>query len=123
MNDTKISEIGTTVIPYTKASLEPAEPYLAATTMQKVNLDGLPAELKKKILRAAPNISALQNLARSSPLYYKIYVDERKVILPPVLLRDIGEENFPDALAVYKASQVEFDKSEGRIDRVKSFLL
>jgi len=122
MNDTKISEIGTTEIPYTKASLEPAEPHLAATTMQKVNLEGLPAELKKKILQSAPNISALQNLARSSPLYYKIYLDKRKVIIPPVLLRDIGEEGLPDALAVYKTSQVEFDKSEGGKDRVRSFL-
>jgi hypothetical protein len=39
-----------------------------------------------------------------------------------VLLRDIGIEVLPDALAVHKASQIGLGGSAGRMDSVKSFI-
>ena len=48
----------------------------AAMTLGNANLDGLPAELKLLILHSVPNISTLQALVRSSPLYYKAYLDK-----------------------------------------------
>ena len=82
-----------------------------AAAPSNASLDGLPAELKASILHSAPTVAALQTLVQSSPLYHKVYLDERKVILSTVLLRDIGPQVLADALAVYKASQIGFDGS------------
>ena len=86
------------------------------------SLDGLPTELKQLILHSAPNILALQALVRSSPVYHKAYLYERRVLLSTVLLRDIGTDVLPDALAVHKAFQIGFDESGGRKDDVRSFI-
>ncbi len=104
------------------AGFKPAEAQSVAATARNASLDGLPAELKISILRSAPNIPALQTLVRSSPLYHKFYLDKRKVILSAVLLRDIGTEILPDALAAHKASQIGFYESVGRKDSVQSFI-
>lgn len=93
-----------------------------AATPRDPSLDGLSAELKASILHSAPNIPALKALVRSLPLYHKVYLDNRKAILSAVLLRDIGPQVLPDALAVQKASQIGFDESSSRKDRVKSFI-
>lgn len=106
----------------TRAGFKPTEPQSTAATPRNASLDGLPSELKALILHSAPSIPALQTLVRSSPLYHKVYLDERKVILSAVLLRDIGPQVLPDALAVHKASQIGFDGSSLRKDSVKSFI-
>lgn len=106
----------------TRAGFKPIEPQSTAATPGNASLDSLPAELKASILHSAPNISTLQTLVRSSPLYHKVYLDKRKVILSAVLLRDIGPQVLPDALAVHKASQIGFDGSGLRKDNVKSFI-
>lgn len=106
----------------TSAGFKPAEPQPTVATSRNASLNGLPAKLKTLILHSAPNIPALQALVRSSPLYHKVYLDKRKVILSAVLLRDIGTEILPDALAVYKTSQIELDESGRRKDSVQSFI-
>jgi hypothetical protein len=106
----------------TRAGFKPTEPQSTAATPRNASLDGLPSELKASILHSAPSIPALQMLVRSSPLYHKVYLDERKVILSAVLLRDIGLQVLPDALAVHKASQIGFDGSGLRKGSVKSFI-
>lgn len=106
----------------TRAGFKPTEPKSTAATPRDASIDGLPAELKASILHSAPNIPALQTLVRSSPLYHKVYLDDRKVILSAVLLCDIGPQVLPDALAVHKASQIGFDGSGSRKDSVKSFI-
>jgi hypothetical protein len=102
----------------------PTMPQSTAMTPRNASLEGVPAEIKKLILHSAPNILALQTLVRSSPLYHKVYLDERKAILSAVLLRDVGTDVLPDALAVHKAFQIGFDEPGGRRkDAVKSFIL
>ncbi|KAG0650785.1 hypothetical protein D0Z07_2215 [Hyphodiscus hymeniophilus] len=104
-----ISENGVTETTETHADFKPTEPQSTAATPRNASLDQLPAELKASILYSAPNILVLQTLVRSSPLYHKVYLDERKAILSTVLLRDMGAQVLSDALAVYKASQIGFD--------------
>jgi len=94
----------------------------AAMTLGNANLDGLPAELKLLILHSVPNISTLQALVRSSPLYYKAYLDKQKAILSTVLFYDIGTEVLSDALVVYNVSQIGFERAGGRKDNVLSFI-
>lgn len=118
----KISKDGMTETAATNAGFKPAEPQPTLATPRNASLSGLPAELKTLILHSASNIPALQALVRSSPLYHKVYLDKRKVILSAVLLRDIGTEILPDALAVYKTSQIGFDESGRRKDSVQSFI-
>jgi hypothetical protein len=118
----KISEDRMTETAGTRAGFKPTGPQSTAATARNASLDGLPAELKTSILHSASNTPALQTLVQSSPLYHKVYLDERKVILSTVLLRDIGTEVLPDALAVHKASQIGSYGSSGRKDSVKSFI-
>jgi len=122
INQLKIFEDGMTETADTSAGFKPTQSQSTAATPRNASLDGLPAELKTSILHSAPNVTALQTLIRSSPLYHKVYLEERTAILSAVLLRDIGTEVLPDALAAYKASQIGFDGSGGRKDRVKSFI-
>jgi hypothetical protein len=112
----EISGDGMTETVDTRAGFKPTEPQSTVATPRNAGLDGLPAELKASILHFAPNISTLQTLVQSSPLYHKVYLDKRKVILSAVLLCDIGLQVLPDALAVHKASQIGFDGSALRKD-------
>lgn len=118
----EISGDGMTETTDTRVGFKSIEPQSTAMTPRNASLDGLPAELKALILHSTPNIAALQTLVQSSPLYHRVYLDERKVILSAVLLRDIGPQVLPDALAVHKASQIGFDGSGLRKDSVKSFI-
>jgi len=118
----KISADGTTKTTNTSASFKRIEPQVITSTPSSASIDGLPAELKKLILQSSPDIISMKMLARLSPSYSTIYLNERKAILPEVLLRDIGTDVLPDALAVHKAFQIGFDGSVGRKDGVKLFL-
>jgi hypothetical protein len=117
----KISEDGMVETADTKAGPKTMVPGSTAATPRSASLDGLPTELKSSILYFAPNVSTLRTLIRASPLYYKVYLDERKAILSTVLVRDIGIEVLTDALAVHEASQIGFNEPVGRNDGVKSF--
>lgn len=97
------------------------KPTGASMSHKDATLDGLPIELKVLILRFAPKLLALQALVRPSPLFRKVYLDDRKIILSTVLIRDIGTDVLPVALAVHKASQIGFDKPGGRKGSVEAF--
>lgn len=54
-----------------------------------LHLDGLPAELKIKILQNLSDFSVLSNLVHASPAYHDVYVANREAIWTTITLREL----------------------------------
>lgn len=111
-----ITQSEMTEAPDTSADIQFGEGLSTAAIPKHASLEGLPAELKLSILRAAPSIYTLETLVRSSPLYHKVYLSDRKSILSEVVLRDIGIEVLGEALAIHAASELGFPQGYGGLE-------
>jgi len=67
---------------------EPQEPKDNMAAI-KSHLDGLPAELRIKILQFLSDFSALFNLVHASPAYHDVYVANREAIWTTITLREL----------------------------------
>lgn len=74
-----------------------------STTISGRSLDEFPTEIKRMILRAIPNISALKTLVWSSPAYHEVYIYWRREILASVPENNIGAEIWCDVLTRFNA--------------------
>lgn len=52
-------------------------------------MESLPNELKRYVLKAAPNVTTLSALVHSSPIYHAVYLTMREECLTQVTIRDL----------------------------------
>ena len=87
----------------------PQSPMAPSTPPVNVTLTGtlerLPTELRRQILFAISNLEDLRALVLASPVYYQLYLLDRRALLETVLPRTVGSV-MEDAYAVHASSKL-----------------
>lgn len=85
-------------------------------------LEGLPAELRTRLLSSMPDLQTLASLIHASPIYYAQYRLDRKPLLSQILLTEIGEDGFVDVYAAFKSRPSKIGPRRGPNTNVTDFL-
>jgi hypothetical protein len=88
---------------------------------KKTTLSSLPVELHLRIMQQIPTIAALQALPLSSRTLNDVRLMHKNVILPQVLMREMGEDTFEEAYWTLRAYQAELNTSNYQI-KINEFL-
>lgn len=81
-----------------QSQLKPEQQQLAPPS-----LEGLPAELRLRILSDMPDLKSLRSLIHASPVYFAQYRIDRKFLLSRCLEADLGREVLVDAIAAFNS--------------------
>ncbi|CAP73512.1 uncharacterized protein PODANS_2_8910 [Podospora anserina S mat+] len=85
------------------------------------SLEALPYELRDNILRCIPDFTDLMSLVQASPVFLRMYLENKKSLLAGHLKMSLDTGVMTDALALQKASTLRVDKSVDR-DKVQEQL-
>jgi uncharacterized protein YqiB (DUF1249 family) len=84
-------------------------------------LESLPTEIQLSIIQQLPNVDSLRALSLASRTFNDVRILHKNVVLPQVLMREMGEVNFEEAYWVVRARQAGFDTSNYHV-KINNFL-
>ncbi|KAK6850086.1 hypothetical protein PG995_013919 [Apiospora arundinis] len=91
-------------------------------------VEGLSVELVRLVLSALPDVASLQATVLSCPLFYKVFLGAKVVIIAQVLFHQMDPSILHDAIAAYESSRLRLngiyneESSSNDKDGLRSFI-